>query len=149
MKVADQVYDLVRPIAEEKGIQVVDVLWLSEGGHWVLRIFIDKPEGVSHADCSEISRAVGEVLDQNDLITKAYHLEVSSPGVERVLKSDRDFQYFKGRRVLVRTKPPFEDQRDWTGELGEMTPEWLSIRVDGTEHRIPRDRVARVRLTLD
>jgi ribosome maturation factor RimP len=146
-RIADQVYDLLLPLAEARGLKAVDVEWVNEGGNWILRAFLDKEGGVSHQDCMEISRSLGEALEE--VIPEAYVLEVSSPGLERVLKSERDFRYFRGRKVLVKTSPPFEKQRDWLGELGEVDPEGIALSVSGKEIIIPRQQIARVRLSLD
>lgn len=149
MKIADQIYEMANPMAQEMGLALVDVEWIKEGGRQYLRAYIDKPGGVSHGDCQTFSRALEEALDQADVIPQAYVLEVSSPGLERILKTERDFAYFKGRSVQVRTRPPYQGQREWAGKLLGVSDREVSLEIEGSDHQIPRDQVSRIRLALD
>lgn len=148
-RIADQVAELARPIADELGLDLFDVEYVKEGGTWVLRITIDSEAGISHAECEAMSRRIDEVLDQKDLIAGAYNLEVSSPGAERPLRSDRDFERFAGKRVLIKTYAPVDGKKEWLGELiGQESGE---IRLKGPkgDMAFPKDQVSLVRLTID
>ncbi len=148
-RIADQVTELARPIADELGLELFDVEYVKEGGTMILRVTIDSEAGISHAECEAMSRKLDEVLDQRDLIAGAYNLEVSSPGAERPLRSERDFQRFVGKRVLIKTYAPVNGKKEWTGELiGQMDGE---IRIKGPkgDMAFPADQVSLVRLTID
>lgn len=149
MNIAEQIYEMANPMAQEMGLALVDVEWIKESGHQYLRAYIDKPGGVTHGDCKAFSHALGDAIEQADVIPHAYVLEVSSPGLERILKTERDFAYFKGRNVQARTRPPYLGQREWAGKLLGVNDQEVSLEIEGTVHQIPRDQVSRIRLTLD
>ena len=116
------IVEKARAIAERvggsEGIEIVDVEFLGGGGSRLLRIYIDRPEGVSHEHCELISRQVGTILDVEDVIPGgSYHLEVSSPGLERRLSKPKDFERFVGRQARVLLSAPVENQRRWEGKL--------------------------------
>lgn len=98
-----KVEQLILPVLTELGMELVDVEFQKEGQGWVLRLFIDREGGVTLDDCAAVSREVSTLLDVEDLIATAYHLEVSSPGLDRPLKKERDYERFAGRLVKVKT----------------------------------------------
>ena len=99
----DELLDLVEPILDDAGFELVDLEFKQEGPEWFLRIFIDKEGGINLDDCAEISREVSAILEVEDIIDRAYRLEVSSPGLDRPLKKPEDFDRFAGERVKVKT----------------------------------------------
>jgi ribosome maturation factor RimP len=116
--VVEKVQAIAERVAASEGIEIVDVQLLGGGAHRMLRLFIDKPAGVSHADCELISLQVGTILDVEDVIPGGrYTLEVSSPGVERKLTRPRDFERFVGQKIKVVLREPVEDRRHWAGTL--------------------------------
>ena len=148
----EKVRALAEPIAQSLGCVLWDVRFEKEGAEWYLRIFIDKPEGVSIDDCVEMSRAVNEPLDRLDPIEQSYCLEVCSPGVNRELKRDAHFEMYLGWPVEVRLIRPLEDgRREITGVLEEYTGSpggELRIRTqEGEALRFERAAVSRVRLS--
>jgi len=113
-----RVTEIAERVGGCEGIEIVDVELLGAGNQRVLRIFIERPEGVSHADCALISQQVGTILDVEDVIPGGrYTLEVSSPGLERKLRKPRDFERFLGRKARVLLREPVESQRHWEGTL--------------------------------
>src|SRR5271156_2327430 len=123
-----KVREITERVGSSEGIEVVDVQMLGGGGARLLRIFIDKPEGVSHADCEFISHQVGTILDIEDVIPGAhYTLEVSSPGVERKLTKPRDFERFVGKKVKVALRAPVENSRHWMGTLKSFAEGILTL----------------------
>ena len=98
ISVANKVASLLEPILQEMGFELVDVLYLSKQGRWVLRLYIDKEGGVSIDDCADVSRELGDLIDIQDIINHDYIFEVSSPGVNRPLKNERDFRWQKDKR---------------------------------------------------
>ena len=102
-KVEDLVTELVLPIVEKNSFELVDVEFVKEGANWFLRVYIDKEGGITLDDCQIVSEELSVLLDEKDPINRRYFLEVSSPGIERPLKKDRDFERFKGSLVKVKT----------------------------------------------
>jgi ribosome maturation factor RimP len=113
-----RVREIAQRVGDSEGIEIVDVEVAGGGRNRVLRIFIDKPAGVTHADCESISQQVGTILDVEDAMPGgSYTLEVSSPGVERKLSRPQDFLRFQGRKVKVVLREPLDDRRNWEGVL--------------------------------
>ena len=113
-----KITEMAQRAGEAEGLEIVEVQLLGAGRGRVLRIFIDRPEGVSHADCEFISQQVGTILDVEDVLPgESYTLEVSSPGLERKLSKARDFERFVGQKAKVVLREPVENQRSWVGTL--------------------------------
>jgi len=144
-KIVDIVSEIIEPIIENLGYELVETEFIKEGSDWFLRVYIDQENGVNIDDCANISRLVGEKLDETDCITQEYHLEVSSPGIERVLKKDKDFQRFKGSKVIVKLFTNYQDKKQYTGKLGEIDEKNLQI-ISEEEVNIPRELISRVNL---
>ncbi len=148
-RIADTVKEICTPIAAELGLELVEVEYVREGARWVLRVTIDSENGISHAECEAVSRQLDEALDRADPIPGAYDLEVTSPGAERPLRTDRDFDRFKGRLVLVKTFAPVKGKKEWTGHLIDRVEGAVQIRVGEKEISFTPDQVSLVRLTVD
>ena len=146
-----RVKEITEQTGASAGIEVVDVQLLGGGGTRVLRIFIDKPEGVTHADCEFISQNVGTILDVEDVIPGAhYTLEVSSPGVERKLTKPRDFERFVGQKVKVALRQPVENQRTWVGALASFAEGMITLEPSpGRSIRFPLDQVEKANLKFE
>ncbi len=147
--IVQQVEELIAPVIDELGLELVDVEYVKEGAQWYLRIFIDKESGVDIDDCADVSRAAGEVLDQKDPITQAYTLEVSSPGLERPLKKDQDFERFQGRLARIITKEAFQGYKEFTGYLVGLVDDEIVLEYEKEQIRIPRDLVEKANLTFE
>lgn len=149
LKTDELVRDLTVPIVLSLGLELVDVEFVKEGSAWFLRIFIDKPGGITHDDCQAVSERIGQILDEKDPIPHAYVLEVSSPGIERPLKKREDFERFKGRKVRASTFVPVDGTKEFIGELGGLEDDVLLINMNGKTITLPLDQVARVRLEAE
>lgn len=134
-KTADSVTALVKPEIERLGYELWDVEFLREGGNWVLRVIIDKRGGISTDDCETVSRAIDPLLDEADPIEQSYMLEVSSAGLERVLKRPGDFERFTGSMVEIKLFAPIEKSREFTGILKKFENQVLFLE-DGKEFAI-------------
>lgn len=146
-KIEDLVFNLVESSVEELGLELVSVEYVKEGASWYLRIFIDKEDGVDLDDCERASRKISDLLDEKDPISQAYFLEVSSPGIERVLQREKDFVKFRDYLVNVQLYAPWEGQKKLQGLLGEVTKETLNLILDNDcPVEIPRKQIAQVRL---
>lgn len=129
---ADTVWEIAEPYAKELGLEIYDVEYVKEGADYFLRIYIDKPEGdISTDDCEKLSRAIDPVLDEKDPIQDSYYLEVSSVGLDRHLKIEKDFLRFMGEIIEVKLFAPINGVKEYYGELcaydnGEFTVKTLN-----------------------
>ena len=141
---------LVLPLVEANHFELVDVEYVREAGTWYLRIYIDKEGGININDCELVSRAFSDILDKEDYIEDAYILEVSSPGLGRPLKKDKDFQRNLGEEVEVRTYKPIEKQKEFTGLLDAWDKETVTLQLENGEmFTIARADIALIRQALD
>jgi ribosome maturation factor RimP len=150
-EVTAKVLEIAERVGATEGLEIVEVQLLGGGGARVLRIFIDKPEGVTHADCEMISHNVGTILDVEDVIPGAhYTLEVSSPGVERKLTKPRDFERFVGQKVKVALRQPIENQRHFMGTLKSFAEGILTLEPSpGKSVQVPLDQVEKANLKFE
>ena len=146
-EIEDAVESLLEPILEADGIEVVDVEYVRER-NWILRIYIDKEGGVDLNDCQTISEKAGAVLDEKDLIPDNYMLEVSSPGLDRVLKKDKDFIRYAGEEVDVKLFAPLDGKKAFTALLKGLAEDGsLQLELeDGESLILGRDKISQVRL---
>ena len=151
--VADTARSLLEPIVAREGFELVEVEWTRQGPAWVLRIFVDRPGGVTVDHCQELSKVLDPILDVEDFIEPAYNLEVSSPGLDRPLRKPADFERFAGQRAHVKTfgliDSPAGPRKNWTGTLRGFRDGAVEIEVDGTLHRVPHDQIAKAHLEYD
>lgn len=141
---------LLLPIIEELRFELVDVEYVKEGGTWYLRAYIDKPGGITVDDCEAVSRRLGELLDEKDYIEEAYVLEVSSPGLGRPLKKEKDFERSIGEEVEVRTYRPIGKQKEFIGVLKAYDKDHVTLQVgEDEEMTIARVDIALIRLAFD
>lgn len=146
-RVADIVRRLAEPITAEMGLELVEVEYRKESGGWFLRVTIDKPDGVDLDDCSLVSRKLGDKLDEVDPIPQQYHLEVSSPGLDRPLKTERDFRKFIGETIDIHVFAPINGQKIFTGCLTAYHDGLVSLEFpDGSTAEIPLAGIAKANL---
>jgi ribosome maturation factor RimP len=143
------VEELARPIATRNGLVIVEVVYVSEGGRWCLRVFVDKSGGVNLSDCEVVSREIEQVLDESDFIPHFYVLEVSSPGLERPLKQVEDYVRFAGRLVYISTYVPQDGRKKFTGRLVGSSEEGVTLRVDEREVTILWNNISKARLAVE
>lgn len=150
-KIEEVIWKLAEPLVAENGLELIDVEYVKEGAEWYLRLFLDKEgdEGIDLDDCELISRKFSDVLEEQDPITQAYRLEVSSPGIERPLKRTKDFQRFLGEKVQVKTFSEVEGKKQFIGILEEATEETVTVDVDGTMITIPRKQIGKANLVWE
>lgn len=141
--------DLVMPIIEENHYELVDVEYVREGANWYLRVYADKEGGISIDDCVLISRALEEKLDQDDFIKEAYILEVSSPGLGRALKKDRDYARSIGQKVELKLYRNTEFGKEFEGILESYDNDHIVVAVEETKVTIQKSEIAIIRLAID
>src|SRR5229473_8592032 len=124
-------------VAQPEGIEIVEVELKGGGKSRFLRISIDRPEGVTHADCELVSHQVGTILDVENVVSGHYTLEVSSPGVERKLLQPKDYIRFQGKKAKVVLREPLENRRHWEGTLAGLEDGALLLEAAGRTVRVP------------
>ena len=141
--------ELLQPLVDAHGFELVEVESVKEAGNWYLRAYIDKPGGIAVDDCEVISRALSDKLDEEDYIEDSYILEVSSPGLGRPLKKDKDFQRSIGKEIEVRTFRAIDKQKEFIGILKEFNKDSFTIVIEDNEMTFQRSETALVRLAFD
>lgn len=142
--------EILTPIVEEYGFELVDVEYVKEGGTWYLRAYIDKPGGISIDDCEVVSRRLSDVLDEKDYIDDSYIMEVSSPGLGRPLKKEKDYKRSLGKEVEIRTYRMIDKQKEFTGILTAYDEDTVTITMeDETEKTFEKGDIALIRLAFD
>ena len=140
---------LVMPIIEENQFELVDVEYVKEGSNWYLRIYADKEGGINIDDCVLISRALEEKLDREDFIKDAYILEVSSPGLGRPLKKDKDFARSIGKSVECKLYRAIDKKKEFEGILKDYSKETITLEIDGEDREFNRKDISMIRLAID
>ncbi len=141
--------ELVSPIVDDKGFEIVDIEYVKEAGEYYLRVFLDKEGGISLNDCEAVSRELSEILDVKDPIKDNYFLEVSSPGLDRPLKKDKDFVRYQGRDVEIKLYKPLNGSKQFEGELvGLNEDKNIVVIIDDNEVEFNKKDVALVRLAI-
>jgi ribosome maturation factor RimP len=149
--VIEKVQEIAARVGASEGLEIVEVQLVGGGRNRVLRIFIDKPAGVTHADCEYISHQVGTILDVEEVVPGAgYTLEVSSPGVERKLTQPREFERFVGQKVKVVLRQPVENQRHLTGTLKGFAEGVITLEpAPGKSVQFPLEQVEKANLKFE
>jgi ribosome maturation factor RimP len=139
---------MIEPVVGPEGIELVELEFRPEGGRWVLRLYVDTPGGVTLEDCELVSRQVGALLDIKNPIERPYTLEVSSPGINRVIRRKKDFNLFAGLPVCIRTRRKLEGRRNFSGTLKGTENSRIVLEIDGTRVEIDLEEVDKARLDL-
>ncbi len=154
--VVERARRVLEPVLVRDGYELVEVEWIRGGGRFTLRVFIDKAGGVNIDDCQLVSRTIEPILDVEDFIEPAYDLEVSSPGLDRPLRTPEHFSRYSGQRVQVKAYGPIagtaegsSPRKSWTGKLEGFADGAVLVDVDGVLHRIPHDQIAKAHLEYD
>lgn len=144
----------VMPIAEDlassTGLVVVDVSYRQARGSWVLEVCLYRPEGISTDDCARFSHSLGDRLDVESFMPSSYHLEVASPGLDRTLRSEREYGVFSGRQVVIRTYDPVEGRKNFKGILRGLDEDQVILEEEnGLVLRLPIEKIARTKLHVE
>src|SRR4051812_22690379 len=142
-----EIEKLVEALLEQESAELVDLRLAKEGPKWVLRVFVDKqPKGVTLDDCAYFSDRIGSLLDSQNAVGRAYVLEVSSPGLDRVIKKDKDFKRFAGKNVSVRLKVPEDGQRNFHCKLVGFENGCVVVDDEGKTRQFPLQLVEETRI---
>ncbi len=142
-------HELLGPICEEYGVRIYDVEYVKEGKEYYLRCYIDKDGGVNIQDCEKVSRALSAKLDEEDYISEAYILEVSSPGLGRQLKKDSHLEYSLGEEVDINLYEALDGAKEYTGILKAYDKESITVEADGSEKKFNRKAISRINQHVD
>ncbi len=140
---------LILPITEEHHVELIDIEYIKEGSDYILRAYIDKPSGVTIDDCEAVSRKLSILLDEADYIPDAYILEVSSPGLGRQLKKEKDFIRSIGKSVDVKLFKAINKRKEFTGILKNADDTKITIEEDGKELELNKKEISLIRLSID
>ena len=141
--IVSQVWELATPLVVDEGLEVFDIEFRREGQGWVLRLFLEKEGGPSLADLTRVSRQLSDLFDVHDILQRAYTLEVSSPGVNRLLKRPEHFNRYVGEKIRIRTREMIKGRRSYLGLLKQTNEEGVVLLQDGMEVVIPYPLIER------
>ena len=147
--VTQSVTELIEPGLLADGLELVDVEFKKEGKNWILRIYIDREGGVKLAECQKVSRLAGDLIEVEEVIEPVYTLEVSSPGLNRVLKKEKDFLKYSGKKIYVQCHAPMDGRKKFTGILTGFIDQSIHLEVDGQHYTIPLNLVAKANLVIE
>ncbi len=147
--IVSNVKELLEPVLVRNDLELYDVEFKGVGKKGVLRVYIDKEEGVTIDDCAHVSRELGTLLDIHDVIPSSYTLEVSSPGLTRALRSPRDFERYKGKKVKIKTLTELDKKKIFIGILIDFKDNVVTIDDDGVRFSIPYGEIDKANLELD
>ncbi len=142
---AEKVYGLIKETVEAEGVNLWDVRFLKEGASWYLRVFIDKPEGISIDDCTNVSHAIDPIIDEADPIDVSYYLEVCSAGLERELTRQSHFEACVGKRVKIKLYKALNGDKELTGVL-KAAADTVTIETEGGEYELLYKDISKARL---
>jgi len=145
-EIKDKIKEIVEIPILRKNMELVNLEWRREKVGWVLRIFIDKPGGVTVEDCAKISEMVSKILDKEDLIHHSYILEVSSPGIERPLVKKEDYERFKGEKAKIILKTPISGRKNFTGTILGIKKDLVQMEVEGKIWEFSLDNIKKANL---
>lgn len=149
MEIIEHVKELIAGYLEERNIELVDITYRRQQEGMVLRLLVDTAEGITIKECEELNNFLSEALDKEDLIAERHTLEVSSPGLDRPIKTDRDFERAMGKDLEIMTYVPIDGRKSHTGKLIGIDKEKIVIEADGISTVIPRDKIAIARLKIN
>jgi ribosome maturation factor RimP len=145
-KIEKRAEELVAPVLSELGYSLVACEFLQDGGRWVLRIYIERDEGITVGDCASASHAVEDLIAVEDFIPAAYNLEVSSPGINRPLRGRSDFKRFAGEHVKIKTQRPLGGRSNFKGIICGVKGEDVELVIDNQRFLVPISEISRARL---
>ncbi len=147
--IPQSVAELIEPALRDDHLDLVDVEYKKEGKNWYLRVYIDKSQGVTVEDCQKASRRIEDMIEIDELIAFPYILEVSSPGLDRPLKKEKDFIRSLNRKVKITTYSPIDNQRNFTGTIKDFKDGILAVEIEGAIVNIPLETIAHAKPVIE
>ncbi len=146
--IAETIEEFLNPMMEEHAFELVEVDFAKEGSNWYLRVYLDKEGGITIEDCELVSRGLEKIMDEHDPIEQPYILEVSSPGIDRALKTEKDFKKYAGRTVELRLFKPIDSRKEFQGTLVGLIDGAIVITEEGQELTFPKKSVSNCKLSV-
>jgi ribosome maturation factor RimP len=144
-----KIEEVMQPVLQSHGLELVDLDWRREGRRFVLRFFVDKPGGARIEDCVRLSHEAGDLLEVSGLIPESYDLEVSSPGLDRLLRSDRELHWARGKTVRCWFREPLQGRTEVRGRLLDVAADRLTIQTEADRVEVPRHVLSKARLDAE
>jgi ribosome maturation factor RimP len=144
--VIEKLFKLIEPIVKENDFELYHLEYIKEFGENYLRVYIESPKGIGLDDCEKVSRPVSDMLDVEDPISESYYLEVSSPGIDRILYTDKHLNRYIGSQVSVKLEKLFEGKKQYEGILADFDSAEVSVTISNENLKIPRDKIKTIRL---
>ena len=148
LSTTQSVTQLIEPVLREENLELMEVEFKRLGKKWFLRVFIDKESGITLEDCQRTSRLIEDMIEVEDIIGASYVLEVSSPGLDRPLKTERDFLKFKNKEIKVYTFSPVENKKHFSGIIRDFRNKVLYLEIAGKVLEIPKERISKAQLVI-
>ena len=148
-EIVNRVQLLAEPVLTPEGFELVEVVFRREARGWVLRLYVDKEGGITVDDCMRISQEIGRNLDVEDFISPSYVLEVSSPGLTRSLRTEKDFRKYQGRLVRITTRAPIGNRKHWKGRIRSVGRDQVGIEAEGEFFWISLSNIAKAVLEIE
>ncbi len=147
--VVESIIEISEPILKDEGLELVDVEYKKLGKTWTLRVFIDSKQGVTVDNCQKVSRQISDLIEIDDLISNPFLLEVSSPGLDRPLKKEKDFLRFKNKVVQVKTFSPMENRKKFQGTIQDCKNQILFLDEKGVSIEIALDKISKAKPIIE
>ena len=147
--IEEKVENLLKEQIEALGYELYDVQYAKEGKDYFLRIFIDNEKGIDLQDCEKVSNQINPLLDEKDFIKEMYFLEVSSPGIERILRKEKHFEKAKGKEIELKLFKPIEGKKEYRGILEKWNEETIELKIEETELKIERRNISLMKLVYN
>ena len=148
-KIEDLVLKMAEPFARNEGVEIYDVEFKKEGKDWFLRVYLFSPEGITIENCEAVSRALSDELDREDPIDQSYYLEVSSPGIDRVLSKDKHFESALGEKIDVKLFEAIDGEKMLCGILEKYENKTIYLKQEEKSFEIEKSKVSQARVTFD
>jgi ribosome maturation factor RimP len=147
--ISESIIEIIEPVIQDESLELVDVEYKKLGKTWTLRVYIDKAQGITVDDCQKISRQIEDTIEVDELITNPFVLEVSSPGLDRPLKKEKDFLRYRNKPVEVKTYSPIENRKNFLGTIQDCKEKILYLNEEGASIKIPLDTIAKAKLIIE
>jgi len=142
----DALWEFIEPVIASEGMELVTIDYVRESRGWVLRLYVDTEAGVTIDRCAQLSRQLGDILDVKDIVPHPYILEVSSPGLNRILKKEKDFITYRGQMITVKTSEPVEERKNFKGKLLDCREGTITVDADNRQVTIPLSLITKAQL---
>lgn len=147
--ITESISQIIEPVIQEESLELVDVEYKKIGKAWTLRVYIDKDQGITVEDCQKISRQIEDMIEIDELIVNPFVMEVSSPGLDRPLKKEKDFLRYRDKPVGIKTFSPIENRRNFQGIIQDCKDQILYLNEEGVSIKIPLDKIAKAKLIIE